>query len=127
LKTRAASATQPMTTYLIWACPSNSCTVPGLRPEDDGRGYLAGVTPALGGTTAAGIINTRRVALQLPQYPGGTDAASIRALVLDERNREFFMEAATVTTICFALPFRGERATTRTAFPMGRRRACPCR
>jgi len=92
LKTRAASATQPMTTYLIWACPSNSCTVPGLRPEDDGRGYLAGVTPALGGTTAAGIINTRRVALQLPQYPGGTDAASIRALVLDERNREFFME-----------------------------------
>jgi TonB-dependent SusC/RagA subfamily outer membrane receptor len=44
-KTRSASATQPMTTYLIWACPSNSCTAPGLRPEDDGRGYLAGVTP----------------------------------------------------------------------------------
>jgi TonB-dependent SusC/RagA subfamily outer membrane receptor len=44
-KTRSASATQPMTTYLIWACPSNSCTLPGLRPEDDGRGYLAGVTP----------------------------------------------------------------------------------
>ncbi|MFN2399379.1 MAG: SusC/RagA family TonB-linked outer membrane protein [Gemmatimonadaceae bacterium] len=44
-RTRAASATQPMTTYLIWACPSNSCTFPGLRPEDDGRGYLAGVTP----------------------------------------------------------------------------------
>lgn len=34
-----------MTTYLIWACPSNSCTSPGLRPEDDGRGYLAGVPP----------------------------------------------------------------------------------
>ncbi len=44
-KTRAASATQPVTTYLIWGCPSNSCTFPGLRPEDDGRGYLAGVTP----------------------------------------------------------------------------------
>ena len=44
-RTRAASATQPMTTYLIWACPSNSCTAPGLRPEEDGRGYLAGVTP----------------------------------------------------------------------------------
>jgi TonB-dependent SusC/RagA subfamily outer membrane receptor len=44
-KTRSASATQPMTTYLIWGCPNNSCTAPGLRPEDDGRGYLAGVTP----------------------------------------------------------------------------------
>lgn len=47
---------------------------------------------ALGGTTAVGIINARRSALQLPDYIGGTDAASIKALVLDERNREFFME-----------------------------------
>jgi starch-binding outer membrane protein, SusD/RagB family len=47
---------------------------------------------ALGGTTAAGIINARRTQLQLPQYTGPTDAASIKALVLDERNREFFME-----------------------------------
>ncbi len=44
-KARAASATQPMTTYLIWGCPSNSCIFPGLGPDDDGRGYLAGVTP----------------------------------------------------------------------------------
>lgn len=44
-QTRAASATQPMTTYLIWACPSNSCTAPGLGPNDKGRGYLAGVVP----------------------------------------------------------------------------------
>ncbi|HEY2377972.1 MAG TPA: SusC/RagA family TonB-linked outer membrane protein [Gemmatimonadaceae bacterium] len=44
-QTRAASATQPMTTYLIWACPSNSCTAPGLGPNDAGRGYLAGVVP----------------------------------------------------------------------------------
>lgn len=43
-KTRSASATQPVTTYIIWACASNSCTAPGLRPEDEGRGYLAGVT-----------------------------------------------------------------------------------
>jgi len=42
---RSASATQPMTTYLIWACPSNSCIFPGLGPNDAGRGYLAGVTP----------------------------------------------------------------------------------
>jgi TonB-linked SusC/RagA family outer membrane protein len=44
-KTRSASATQPMTTYLIWACPNNSCTAPGLGPNEAGRGYLAGVTP----------------------------------------------------------------------------------
>ena len=44
-KTRSASATQPMTTYLIWACPNNSCTSPGLGPNEPGRGYLAGVTP----------------------------------------------------------------------------------
>ena len=44
-KTRSASATQPMTTYLIWGCPNSSCTAPGLRPEDAGRGYLAGVVP----------------------------------------------------------------------------------
>jgi hypothetical protein len=47
---------------------------------------------ALGGATAAGIINARRTQLGLPQYTGATDAASIKALILDERNREFFME-----------------------------------
>lgn len=47
---------------------------------------------ALGGATAVGIINARRTQLQLPQYTGPTDAASVAALVLDERNREFFME-----------------------------------
>ena len=47
---------------------------------------------ALGGTTAVDIINARRTQLQLPQYTGATDAASIKALILDERNREFFME-----------------------------------
>ena len=47
---------------------------------------------ALKGATAAGIINARRTQLQLPQYTGPTDDASIMALVLDERNREFFME-----------------------------------
>ena len=47
---------------------------------------------ALGGATAVGIINARRTQLNLPHYTGGTDAASIQALVLDERNRELFME-----------------------------------
>jgi len=47
---------------------------------------------ALGGSTAIGIINARRNELQLPSYPGATDPASIQALILSERNREFFME-----------------------------------
>lgn len=47
---------------------------------------------ALKGAIAAGIINDRRTQLQLPQYTGPIDDASIMALVLDERNREFFME-----------------------------------
>ena len=47
---------------------------------------------ALGGTEAVAIINARRSQLQLPQYTGPTDAASVDALVLDERNRELFME-----------------------------------
>ena len=46
----------------------------------------------LKGATAVGIINARRTQLQLPQYTGPSDDASIMALVLDERNREFFME-----------------------------------
>lgn len=47
---------------------------------------------ALKGATAVQIINARRAQLQLPQYTGPADDASILALVLDERNREFFME-----------------------------------
>ena len=47
---------------------------------------------ALGGTAAVGIINARRTQLGLPQYSGATDAASVQALVLDERNRELFAE-----------------------------------
>ena len=47
---------------------------------------------ALGGAEAVAIINARRSQLQLPQYTGPTDAASVDALVLDERSRELFME-----------------------------------
>jgi TonB-dependent SusC/RagA subfamily outer membrane receptor len=45
-KTRSASATQPMTTYLVWACANNACIDgTGLGPNDAGRGWLAGVPP----------------------------------------------------------------------------------
>jgi hypothetical protein len=47
---------------------------------------------ALKGATAVGIINARRTQLGLPQYTGPSDDASVMALVLDERNRELFME-----------------------------------
>ncbi len=45
-----------------------------------------------GGATAIGIINARHADLGLPAYAGASDPASVQALVLDERNREFFME-----------------------------------
>ncbi len=44
------------------------------------------------GATAVGIVNARRTQLGLPSYAGPTDSASVTALILDERNREFFME-----------------------------------
>ncbi len=45
-KTRSASATQPMTTYLVWACPNSSCQDgSGLGPNDAARGWLAAVRP----------------------------------------------------------------------------------
>ena len=63
---------------------------------------------ALGGATAVGIINARRAVLQLPAYSGATDAASIRALVLDERSREFFMEGGQRYNdlLRFAIPWK---------------------
>ena len=50
------------------------------------------IAEAQKGNTAVNIINARRDQLQLPHYTGLTDDASIKALILDERNREFFME-----------------------------------
>lgn len=71
-KTRSASATQPMTTYLIWGCPSNSCTAPGLGPNDDGRGYLAGVVPeAFEEIEGLDNIDRSRLALTFNHRPNG--------------------------------------------------------
>ena len=63
---------------------------------------------ALKGNTAVGIINARRTQLQLPQYTGPTDDASIMALILDERNREFFMEGGQRYTdlLRFKIPWK---------------------
>lgn len=71
-KTRSASATQPMTTYLVWACASNSCNSPGLRPEDDGRGYLSGVTPeAFEEIEGLDNIDRSRLGLTFTHRPNG--------------------------------------------------------
>ena len=71
-KTRSASATQPMTTYLIWGCPSNSCTAPGLGPDDEGRGYLAGVIPeAFEEIEGLDNIDRSRLALTFTHRPNG--------------------------------------------------------
>ncbi len=44
-KTRTASATQPVTTYVLWACPSSICQAgSGQAPNEAGRGYLDGTT-----------------------------------------------------------------------------------
>ena len=50
------------------------------------------IAEAQKGNSAVNIINARRQQLGLPQYSGPTDDAAIMALILDERNREFFME-----------------------------------
>jgi hypothetical protein len=47
---------------------------------------------ALGGTQAVTIINGLRDAVGLPHYTGATDAASIRQLIINERQRALFLE-----------------------------------
>jgi outer membrane receptor protein involved in Fe transport len=71
-KTRSGSATQPMTTYLIWGCPSNSCIFPGLGPNDAGRGYLAGITPeAFGEIEGFDNVDRTRVGVTFTHRPNG--------------------------------------------------------
>src|SRR5215211_37617 len=47
---------------------------------------------AQGGASAVTIINTLRAAVNLLPYTGGTDAASIQNLIIDERRRALFAE-----------------------------------
>ena len=70
-KTRSASATQPMTTYLIWACPNSSCVEgSGLAGDEAGRGYLAGVTPeAFKEIEGLDNIDRSRIGLTFTHHP----------------------------------------------------------
>src|SRR4029453_19278622 len=47
---------------------------------------------AQGGAAAVTAINALRAAVNLHPYTGATDAASIQALVIDERRRALFLE-----------------------------------
>jgi len=47
---------------------------------------------ALGGSQAVNIVNALRDAVSLPHYTGATDAASIKQLIIDERQRALFAE-----------------------------------
>jgi starch-binding outer membrane protein, SusD/RagB family len=59
-----------------------------------------------GGAQAVAIIDALRSARGLPNYSGGTDAASIRTLIIEERRRELFMEGFRNYDIQrFAIPF----------------------
>jgi len=51
---------------------------------------------ALGGAAAAGIVNARRTELSLPTYTGPTDAASIKALILDDSDKDLLYTLATL-------------------------------
>jgi hypothetical protein len=50
------------------------------------------IAEAQGGAQAVTIVNALRAAVSLKPYTGATDAASIKALVIDERRRVLFLE-----------------------------------
>jgi hypothetical protein len=61
---------------------------------------------AQGGAQAVTIVNALRDAHGLPPYTGATDEASIRQLIIDERQRELFVEGFRNYDIQrFAIPF----------------------
>jgi hypothetical protein len=51
------------------------------------------IAEAEGGQSAVAIVNALRAIRKLPAYSGPTDAASIQALVVEERRRELFLES----------------------------------
>lgn len=75
----------------IWAptkYTSDDTPIPVARYEE-AQLILA---EAQGGASAVAIINTLRDTYNLPHYSGATDAASIKQLIVDERQRTLFVE-----------------------------------
>ena len=72
---------------------------------------------AQGGAQAVAIINAMRADVGLKAYTGATDAASIQALVIDERRRVLFLEGPRNYDIGrFKIPFNPPVGAT---FPVG--------
>lgn len=85
--TRPADAKTPIYVPTKYA-GGNTAPIPMARYEE-AQLILAEVQ---GGASAVTIINALRTAAGLKPYTGGTDAASIRNLIIEERRRVLFVE-----------------------------------
>jgi hypothetical protein len=84
--TRAADARSP-----IWSPNKYTGYASPMRITSYEEAQLI-LAEAQGGAQAVTIINALRAAVGLQGYTGGTDAASIQSLIIDERRRALFLE-----------------------------------
>ena len=108
--TRAADARSP-----IWAPNKYTGYASPIRITSYEEAQLI-LAEAQGGAQAVTIINALRASAGLQGYTGGTDAASIQALIIDERRRALFLEGFRNYDLQrFNLPFT---PAVGTAFPL---------
>jgi hypothetical protein len=70
------------------------------------------VAEARGGQAAVDIVNTLRAGHSLPPYTGGTGAAQVRDLIIQERSRELFLESHHLGDVLrYDLPFHPAAGT----------------
>jgi hypothetical protein len=86
MTTRAADAKSPI--YAPAKYTSDATPIPVARYEE---AQLI-IAEAQGGSNAVTIVNALRAAAGVPAYTGPTDAASIKTLIVNERQRELFLE-----------------------------------
>jgi hypothetical protein len=84
--TRAADATTPIYSPAKYPAYTSPMRIASYEEAQLIR------AEALGGTNAVTIINLLRDAVSLPHYTGATDAASIKTLIINERQRALFAE-----------------------------------
>ena len=108
VSTRAADARSPI--YAPNKYASGDAAPTRIAGYEEARLILA---EAQGGAQAVTIINALRAAVGLQPYTGGTDAASIQALIIDERRRALFLEGFRNYDLQrFNLPFNPAVGTT---------------
>ena len=88
VKTSTRPADAKSTIYAATKYTSDASPIPIARYEE---AQLIRAE-ALGGSQAVTIVNALRAKYNLPPYTGPTDAASIRQLIIEERQRELFLE-----------------------------------